>query len=322
MAIAFPRRSFLAALLAAPLLTSSQRPPGARRISVLGAIYGSEFDDRLRELGFAEGRGIGIERPEWDFSARGIYHVAREAVRSRTDVIVACGSLPIRAAIDATRTIPIVMAYAGDPIGMKFVSSLARPGGNVTGVAWDAGVSIAAKTVEVFKEALPEAKRFAILWNTENPAHKFYVGEAKSVFERLGLFFIDMPIDSGADVAAAFQRAPRQKMDGIIVIPDHLVGSTGKTMRELASTHRVPILLAQSADGISDGMLIQFGPDVRDHEKRAADYVARILKGARPGDLPIEQTSRVTLAINLKTAARLNLRIPDSMLQRADEVVR
>jgi len=277
---------------------------------------------RLQELGFAEGRNLKAMRTRWDYSAADVRRGARELVAARVDVIVAGGSLPIGAAIDATRTIPIVMLYAGDPIAMGYVRSLSRPGGNVTGMAWDPGMSIAAKTAEIFSQAIPAARAFGVLFHDEDPSHVFYSVEAKAAIERLKLRYVPVPVRPGADVQAALQSATRQRIDGLMVLPDQYTGSIDEAVTRFTQAHKLPLLFTAPPRFGYPEALIVYGPDVSDHAPRAAEYVARILRGADAGALPIEQTSRVSLLVNMKVASALGIRISPDLVSRADEVVR
>ena len=313
------RRLFLAAPLAAlPVAHSQTRAP--RRIVLIGALTG-DLDQRLRELGFVPARDVTIERPRWDHSAADVRRIVAKAVRSRVDVIVSCGALPTQAALEATRTIPIVMVYGGDPVIMKLAPGFARPGGNLTGLAWSASESITAKAAEIFKEAIPGARAFAVLGYGENPGHRYLAREAEESFTTMGLRYVDMLLRAKDDLEPAFQKALAQRVAGIIVIPDHMMLGLSDEIYRLAGNHGLPVLWGVGARP-NDQLLFTFGPDVDEHERRAGDYVARILSGAKPGDLAIEQTTRITLGINLKTAQRLGLRIPASLVARADEVVR
>ena len=311
------RRLFLASLLVAPTLQAQGRGP--RRVLLIGAVTG-DLEQRLRELGFASGRDVTIESPQWDGSAADLRRILRAALGTRVDVIVACGALPAHEATAATRTIPVVMAYGGDPVQMKMAASFARPGGNLTGLAWADSMSIGAKSVEIFKEALPRAKTFGVLGYAEDPGHRALASEAERAFAPLGMRSIDMLIRSKSELEPAFRRALKQRLDGVILLADHIVFDMIGACDQLARASKIPILWAASEGG-RDFELLSFGPDTDDHERRAADYVAKILAGAKPGDLAIEQTNRTVLSVNLRTAKRLNLRIPEALLARADNVI-
>ena len=312
------RRQFLlAALAAVPGAHAQSRPP--RRIVVVGALK-NDLDQRLIQLGFGPTR-VSIERPSWDHTASGVRRIMTEAVRSRVDLIVACGALPTHAALEATRTIPIVMVYGGDPILMKLAAGFARPGGNLTGLAWSASESITAKAAEIFKEAIPGAKAFAVLGYAEDPGHRWLAQVAEKSLATIGVRYLDMLVRGKDDLEPAFRNALAQGAAGIIVIPNHMMFSLGRKLFELANGHRVPVLWGVGGPPASRPML-EYGPDVEGQERQAADYVAKILAGAKPGDLAIEQTTRVTLGVNLKVAQALGVAIPSSLVSRADFVVR
>lgn len=290
-----------------------------RRVVLVGGLN-RDLEQRLGELGFVPGRDVAIERPAWDASATDVRRVMAEAARSRADVIVACGALPTQAAVDATKTIPIVMAYGPDPVIMGFARSFARPGGNLTGLSWSASESVIAKAAEVFKEAIPTAKAFAVLGYAEDPGHRWLAREAQEKWPALGVRYVDMLLGAREELDASFERILGQGAAGIIVIPNHFVRTFARRTLEHANRHRIPILWGVGFRPSHE--LLTFGPVVGDHERRAADYVGRILSGARPGDLPIEQTTRIALGVSLLTAERLGIRIPASLVARADEVVR
>ena len=313
------RRLFLAGTLAALPIAHAQ--PRAPRLIVAVGAQTRDLEPRLRELGFEVGRDISVERPKWDTTAVDVRRIMAEAVRARADVIVSCGALPTHAALEATRTIPIVMVYGGDPVLMNLAAGFARPGGNLTGLAWSASVSIAAKAAEIFKEAIPSAKAFAVLGYAEDPGHRWLARDAEQRLPSIGLRYVDMMLGGKDDLEPAFRRAVDQHVAGIIVIPNHMVASMGRRIGQLAREQRKPLLWGLGERPRDDDLLM-FGPDVEGHERRAGDYVAKILSGTKPGDLAIEQTTRIKLAINLRTAKALGLRIPASLVARADEVVR
>lgn len=322
------RRSFVAAASCLPLL-SWAASPALRHIGFLGGSPAGTAPSpngslmtRLRELGYVEGHNLRVARTRWDYSAQDCRRGARELVMAGVEVIVAGGSLPIGVAMETTKTIPIVMLFAGDPIGMKYVKSLARPGGNVTGMAWDPGAGIASKTVELFREAVPKATAFGLLWHDEDPSHELYSADAKHAFERLGLRFVPIQVRPHLPIEPALERAFAQKIDGVMVLPDQFTGAIDEQVLKATRARKLPVLFTAQREFGYDGTLIHFSPDVRDHGRRGAEYVARILNGARPGDLPIEQTSRFSLTVNLRVAESLGVPIPPGLLARADVVER
>ena len=323
------RRTFivLTGVLMAPLASFGQQQSKVPRIGFLAADSRADnrhrlqtFRDGLHELGYVEGKNLVIEY-RW---AEGHYErlpsLAAELVRLPVDVIVAAGGPVIFAATRATSTIPIVMVSVGDPVARGFVASLARPGGNVTGVS-NFLVPLMGKWLELLKEILPTLSRVAVLRNAANATHPLYWMEAQSAAPRLGLKLQDVEVRSSDDLDEAFASVVRARSGAVVVVPDPLLaGAAEKRVVELALRNGVPTMCTFK-EQVEDGGLLSYGPDLAVNSYRAAAYVDKILKGAKPADLPVEQPTKFELFVNLKTAKALGITIPQSVLLRADEVI-
>jgi putative tryptophan/tyrosine transport system substrate-binding protein len=322
------RRTFiiLTGVLVAPLASLGQQESKVARIGFLAGDSPADnrrrlqmFLDGLHELGYVEGKNLVIEY-RW---AEGHYDrlpsLATELVRLPVDVIVAVGDPVIFAAKQATNTIPIVMAGVGDPVARGFVASLARPGGNITGVS-NFAVALMGKWLELLKEILPTLSQVAVLRNAANPTHPLFWMEAQSDAPRLGLKLQDVEVRSSGDLEEAFGSVVRARSGAVVVVPDPLLaGAAEKRIAELAMRNGVPTMCTFK-EQVEVGGLLSYGPDIAANSHRAAGYVDKILKGAKPADLPVEQPTKFELFINLKTAKALGITIPQSVLLRADEV--
>jgi putative ABC transport system substrate-binding protein len=320
----------LAIVLMAPLPAHTQ-PTKVFRIGVLepssfvtpGTPINSlweAFRQGLRELGYVEGRNLVIEVRAAEGQYDRLPGLAAELVRLKPDVIVVDGTMAVVPARRATKTIPIVMAVAANPVESGLVFSLARPGGNITGSSF-LSADLAGKRLALLKEAVPKARRVAILSNPDAPAHALILREGLGAALTLELLIQDLPVSTPPGLDDAFATALAHHADAIFVLDDPMFGSNGVRIVELAAQSRLPAMygIRQFVDG---GGLISYGPSLPDLFRRAATYVDKILKGAKPGDLPIEQPTKFELVVNLKTAKALGLAIPESILLRADEVIR
>jgi putative tryptophan/tyrosine transport system substrate-binding protein len=276
------------------------------------------FVQRLRELGWIEGRTITIEYRWAEGRSERFAEIAAELVRRKVDVIVTSATEAIVAAKQATSVIPIVFAAAGDPVGTGLVASLARPGGNVTGLSIQQ-TDVAAKRLELLREIVPGLRRLAILGNVSGPAVVLDMREAEAAARTLGLEVITSEIRRGEDIAPAFA-ALKGRVEALYLPIDPLVNTHRLRINTLALAARLPTMHT-FREGVEVGGLISYGPNVPDLFRRAADYVDKILRGTKPGDIPVEQPSKFDLIINLTTAKALDLSIPDSFLLRADEVI-
>ena len=276
------------------------------------------FAQRLRELGWVEGRTIAIEYRWAAGRNERLAEIAAEFVQLKMDVIVTGGTPPVLAAMQATSIIPIVFASAGDPVGTGLVASLARPGGNVTGLSVLA-VDLAGKRLDLLREVVSGFGRLAIMGNVGNPIILNELAELQAAAGRLGLQVDRLEIQRPQDIAPAFE-AVKGRADAVYVCQDLLTVGNRMRINTLALGARLPVMHA-SREHIEAAGLMSYGPNFLDLYRRAGDYVDKILRGAKPGDLPVEQPTKFELVINLTTARALGLTIPESLLARADEVI-
>jgi putative ABC transport system substrate-binding protein len=323
------RREFLVrglAMLALPLAAHAQQPKKIARIGFLSAASVSGDPDRLdalrqglRELGYVEGQNVAIES-RW---AEGKYDrlpgLAAELVRLKVDVIVTYGPPAIQAAKEATGTIPIVMAGVIDPVSTGFVASLARPGGNITGLSLMAPELIG-KQLQILKEIVPTVSRVALLGNPANAGNSPQVRHAQDAARVLGVRLQLLEARGPGEIDSAFAAMTREQAGAVIVLVDVMLDVQRTRIAELAAKRRLPTVsgLANHAEA---GGLLSYGGSNNDRFRGAATYVDKILKGAKPADLPVEQPTKFELVINMKTAKMLGIRIPQSILARADRVI-
>jgi putative ABC transport system substrate-binding protein len=312
--------------LAPPPGADAQPPPRVFRIGVLGGTSPEvspvlrEFVQRLRELGYAEGRNLIIEGRYYGDRVDRLPALASELVPLRVDVIVA-GAVPApEAAREATSTIPIVMAAPHpDPVGSGLVASLARPGGNVTGLS-GVGLEFRGKQLELLKETLPGVRRVAVLSDPGNPFHPRELREVQAAAEtlKLGVRVVEARAPDGFVEAVA--AATRERAGALVVLGGSMFFTHRARLAELAARSRLPVM-SISRESVEAGGLLAYGIDLRASFRRAAEYVDQILRGARPADLPVEQPTKFELVVNLKTAKALGLAIPRSVLARVDEII-
>jgi ABC-type uncharacterized transport system substrate-binding protein len=276
------------------------------------------FVRRLHELGWIEGRTIAIEYRWAEGRTERATEIAAEFVRRKVDVIVTSATASVVAAMQATSVIPIVFAAAGDPVGTGLVASLARPGGNVTGLSIQQ-TDLAAKRLELLREVVPGLRRLAILANVGGPAVVLDMREVQATARTLGFEVITSEIQRGEDIVPAFE-ALDGRADALYVCIDPLVNTHRIRINTLALAARLPTMHG-SREGVEAGGLMSYGPNLPDLFRRAADFVDKVLRGAKAGDIPVEQPRKVDLVINLTTAKALRLTIPESFLLRADEVI-
>ena len=314
------------AILAATLPAGAQSPPKIARIGCLmggsSASSGPLIDalrQGLRPLGYVEGRNFAVEARYAEGRSEALPGLATELVRLKVDVIVVAAPQAVRAARQATNTIPIVMGMLADPQESEFVASLARPGGNLTGVsALAEGYS--AKWLELLKEAVPRASRVAVLSSPTNPSHPGFRRETQAAAKVLKATLLFREVRDADELAGAFAAATKDRANGLVVLPDAIAFAHRTRIVELAAKHRLPAMYPYR-EFVEAGGLMAYGSSLADMFRRSALYVDKILKGAKPGDLPVEQTARFELAINLKTAKALGLTIPPFVLVRADQVI-
>jgi len=322
------RRRFIlgatAALVAAPLAAEAQQ--AGKRVSIGFLLLTTSepfeplfraFDEGLREYGYVEGQNVIFERRYADGRLERLPDLAAELVRLRVDVIVAGGNSSIAAAKQATATIPIVMGNAVDPIGAGFVASLASPGGNITGLSNAAGPEILGKRLEILKEIVPRLSRVAILQQAESGAD---LAALQGVARQLSVTLEAVGIRTPDDIDGAFAAMNAIRPDALIVVGGPVTFMRRQQIADLALKHGLPTILAL-AEYAHAGLLATYGPSLPALWRRAATYVDKILKGAKPADLPVEQPTKFELIINLTTAKALGLEISPSLLARADEVI-
>ena len=277
------------------------------------------FRQQMRALGYVEGRNVRFE-PRWaqDDSDR-LPKLAAELVGLEVDVIVSSGTNASIAAKRATSTIPIVTAAGSDPVALGLVGSLRQPGGNVTGMTSIAS-ELAGKRLELLRLVVPRASRVAILWEERNPAARLAMQETEAAARALGLTLKSVPVQSSADFDDAFSSLVRDRSAALSITTSPIFIPHHKRLAELAMKHRLPTVVGYR-EWVEAGFLLGYSTDYHDRFRRAATFVDKILKGAKPGDLPMEQPTKFELVINMKTAKALGLTIPQSLLLRADEVI-
>jgi ABC-type uncharacterized transport system substrate-binding protein len=326
------RRRFLAStgavLLGAPLAAEAQ--PGGKipRIGFLVASSASDaaiarwieaFRQGLRDLGYVEGRNIVIEYRYAGEKYERLPALAAELVRLKVDVIVSHGTPGPLAAKQATSVIPIIMTSAGDPVASGLVSSLARPGGNVTGMSLMVP-ELGGKRLQLLKEILPGLSRVAVLWNAANPYNSLVVREMEATATTVGVQLQSLAVRGPDDIEDALVAAATGRAGALTVVEDPLTNTKRKQIVDFAAKSRLPAIYGIK-EFVDAGGLMSYGVYFADSYRRAAVYVDKILKGAKPADLPVQQPTKFEFVINLKTAKALGLTIPPSLLGRADEVI-
>ena len=324
------RRAFLGSLtgglLAAPLAAGAQQATKVYRVGVLSVgtrptstTPFSSFHEGLHELGWVEGKNLIVESRYADFKQERLPNLAGELVQLEMDVIVTVGTPAAGAAKKATSTIPIVLSFAGDPVRAGLVASLARPGGNMTGLSMVAS-ELYLKRLQILKEAVPPLKRVAVPYNPANASFRSATEGTLGAIHSLGLETDQIEVRSLDDLEVAFRTAKLAGADAVVLISDQVFFAARARMAGLALQHRLPSI-AEGKEFVEAGALMSYAPNLSALAGRAAVFVDKILKGAKPGDLPMEQPTKFELVINLKTAKALGLTIPPSLLQRADQVI-
>jgi len=310
----------------APLAPEAQEAAKVPRIGLLSpyspsdtVLWHQAFRLGLRDLGWVEGKNISIEYRYAEGRSDRLPDLAADLVRLKVDVIVTAVTTDALAAQKATKAIPIVMAAGSDPIASGLVDSLARPGGNITGLS-QMMPQLAGKRLELLKEMVPKLSRVAVLWNPQGSGGPFYWKEIQLPARQLGLQLHSLEVRSPNDFDKAFEDATRARAGALFIIANPVIVTNLKRIAGLAAKSRLPSIFhfSEFADA---GGLVTYGTDRADLFRRAATFVDKILKGAKPGDLPVEQPTKFELVINLKTAKALGLKIPQSLLQRADHVI-
>ena len=323
------RRRFLTgplALVAAPRAAGAQQAGKVRRVGLLlggdPAQMALQLNDGLRrglqELGYVEGVNLAIDVRAAYGKYESLPSLAEQLVRLRPDVIVTNTVPATRAAVGAGPMTPVVMAAVGDPLGSGLIQSLARPGGNVTGMTL-LNVELSRKRLQLLKEVLPKAVRVAVIWNVLTPQSEAAYIETESAAVALNMTIVRVSVKGPEEVAQAVAAALRQAVQAMVVIPDPLMFSN-RVIREAAAASRIPTMWTFAKEA-ADGGLMAYGPDLLEVYRKAATYIDRIFNGAKPADLPVEQPTKFEFVINLKTANALGLTIPRSLLLRADQVI-
>jgi len=324
------RRAFVSAVgmsvLAAPLRLAAQQPQRVPRVGYLFSFTPAEARhlweacrQGLRELGYVEGQNIVLE-PRWaDGRHERLPELAADLVRLKVDVIVSSATPASRAAKAATSSIPIVIVAVGEPVKVGLVASLARPGGNVTGLSL-LTTELSGKRLELLAQVVRNMHRVAILMNPDNPISTVFLEETRVAAQKLRVQLQLLEARNPGDMERVFDAAAGERAAGLIVFDDPVIWSYRKQVVALAAKRRLPVVYGYR-DFVDDGGLMSYGPDRVDHYRRTAVYVDKILRGAKPADLPVEQPTKFELVINVKTAKALGLAIPQSLLVRADQII-
>ena len=321
------RREFIAlvggAAVACPFGVRAQQQRRIARVGILNyfdARYSrvAEFTESLRELGYVEGRNLVTVHRWADGQLNRLPALAAELAASKIDVMIALGPATW-AARQTTATIPIVTTFSGDPVGMGLVSNLARPGGNVTGFSY-MSTDLAAKRLELLRQIYSAHSNFAVLYNPGEPSTKFELEQTEDAARAIGVTLQRLTASQPSELEQAFAAAVQERAGGIIVFTHGFAEFYRRNIIEAAARHRMPTMYGWR-DFVVEGGLMSYGPNVLTMVKTAASYVDRIIKGEKPGDLPMQQPTRLQLVVNLKTAKAFALELPQSLIVRADELI-
>jgi putative ABC transport system substrate-binding protein len=322
------RRAFMTLLGGAaaiwPLAARGQQPGKVPTIGFLGTttvstwkLWSAAFVERLGELGWTEGRSVAIEYRWADGKTENFVKIAAEFVERKVDIIVTSGAAGL-AVKHATSVIPVVLALANDPVGSGLVANLSRPGGNITGMSLQTP-DLAGKRIEILRELLPAIRRVAVLGDVGYPASRSDMDEVQAVARKLGLEVTRLEVREAADIMPALESL-HGGADALYVCAGPMTNTDRSSINQAANAARLPTIYSEKPY-IEDGGLICYGPAVTEMFRRAAELVDKILRGAKPGDIPIEQPTRFEMVINLKTANAIGLVVPPTLLARADEVI-
>jgi len=324
------RRAFITLLggatLAWPLIANAQPPERMRRIGLLQGLAASDqdwqrrlsaFRQGLAQLGWVEGRNIILDVRYADGNTQRLPALAADLVAAQAEMIVTNAAQPIEAARNVTSTIPIVMASVGDALGAGYVASLASPGGNVTGLTLIA-TEQSAKRLELMKDISPGLMRIAVIWNENASGHRFQMKEMEPASRVLGLELKSVPIQKAGDIDAALRSV--MQTQAVVTMDDPVIQSNRGRIVDWGMRERIPVM-GEFRPMAAAGALMTYGPNQVDLWRRSAAYVDKILKGAKPADLPVEQPTKFELVINLKTAKALGIAVPPTLIARADEVI-
>jgi ABC-type uncharacterized transport system substrate-binding protein len=322
------RRAFLAVVaagvVARPAVARTQQPARIHRLGILSLRSGPDETDEaliqgLRELGHVEGRSIAIEYRWAGGKPERLPEMAAELVRLKVDLIVTQGTLPSEAAKRATTSLPIVFVGMGDPVGSGLVASFGRPGGNLTGLTI-LSTELAGKRLHLLHELLPRANRVAVLAHRPASPTPILIRELRAAAQQFGIQITAQEIDTAADLSSAFAAIQRERAQALIVQQNPITTENARRIADLAAQHRLPAIYYRR-DFVEAGGLMSYGTDGTAVYRRAATYVDKVLKGAKPADLPVKQPTKFEFVINLKAAKALGLTIPPALLVRADQVI-
>ncbi|HEV8440358.1 MAG TPA: ABC transporter substrate-binding protein [Methylomirabilota bacterium] len=325
------RLAVLGVLIALPVAVEGQQTPAPGKPYRLGVLANAldtadgpsfqAFLDSLRKLGYVENGNIIIEWRSSEGESARLPALAAELVRAKVDVILATALVPALAATEATKTIPIVFVVGADPVAHKLVGNLNRPGGNATGLAAYLPDEIGAKVFQLLREVVPRASRVGVLSSPTNPLHRELIARVlPPAAEKFHVALLPLELRSPSDVQAAVDAAISGRADGLYVLADVLTFIHRARIADLAAKNRLPALYGFRS-AVDSGGLMSYGPQLRELFRRAASYVDKILKGTKPGELPVEQPTKYELVVNLKTARALGLSMPPALLRRADLVL-
>ena len=278
------------------------------------------FRQGLHELDYAEGRNLAVEYRYADGESRRFPDLAAKLVRLKVDVIVTTAGTPARAAMQATTTIPVVFTQVTDPVAEGIVTSLARPGGNITGLS-QVGPELGGKRMELLKETFPKISRVAVLWTGRSQSSAAQIKETEAAAKAMGVQLQSLEARSSDDFEKAFRTAIKGRAGALIVLQSALINTQRTQIVQLAAKNRMPTMFAEKTH-VEVGGLMSYAPNFFDLQRRAATYVDKILKGAKPADLPVEQPMKFEFVVNLKTAKQIGVTIPPNVLVRADRVIR
>jgi putative ABC transport system substrate-binding protein len=313
-------------LLVAPLIAEAQQVGKVPRIGILWAyspsvvsLFSEAFRQSFRGLGYVEGRNIALEERWAEGRFDRLPSLAAELVRLNVDIIVTASTPAVQAAQEATRTIPIVMTLVTDPVESGVVTSLARPGGNVTGLSL-MHPELSGKRLALLKEVIPKISRVAVFWSSSTPSYPLVLRETEAAARALGVQLQVVEVRGPTDFDSAFSAIARGRAGALVVLPDAMFRNQQGRILDLAAKRQLPAMY-WSRELVDAGGLMAYEANIPDVYRQAATLVDKILKGAKPGDLPIEQPAKLELVINMKTAKALGLTIPSSLLLRADQVI-
>jgi len=315
------------AALGGTAITDAQQLKKVARIGFLASSSSERvksrlaaFQQGLRELGYVEEKNVIIEYRSAEGKFERLPEIASELVRLKVDLLVVEGAPAAHATKNATSVIPIVIGNAADPVGTGLVASLARPGGNITGLS-DFNLGVVTKRLELLKEIVPSASRVAVLWNPTNPTNPLQLKETQTAAPGLGVTLLSLEAKGADDIERAFSAIRKERPGALIVIGDPMFGTQQKRITQLTIKSRLPAIYG-APESVDAGGLMSYGTNFADLFRRAATYADKILKGTKPADLPVEQPKKFEFIINLKAAKQIGLIIPPNVLARADRVIR